>query len=322
MRCRYRFSVKGHIRILKKFPIKFDDYEFDFRTTDKETIDSVWVTFPCNNEADWPKLTTLNGPIKANIRITQPRYENVVQMVRFLEGMLSFYGMESVAVDDPMTEWLPENEMEKSAIGVYSFSSSREDLDPRKLPELKLGLLAQSLYAYHDAWHLEPLLNFFRRGFIAIRDERFIEAIYNFYFYLESAYGNGHTRNYKIKREFEQCAELVSAIENARDKFDVSKHHHKKLIYHRFDMSYRGKNAREIIGTIVELRGFLHHHNRQRADIWHPEDKWTYSADAFFLWDVVHSLAFCEVNKYVFSDKVKAMFIEALKQRQTENREV
>ncbi len=309
MRCRYKFDVTGSIRILRALPIRFRSFTFEYITSDNTLLKQIWVTFREEDQANWPTVIPKeSGPIKAHFRITQPRYDEISNIIMFVEGMLSFFGLDSVNIEESEIEWLPESEQEKSALGVYSFRMSKQSIETNELPEMKLQLLAQSLYAYEDAWHLEPQLNFVRRGMVSIRKEQFIDAIYNFYFYLESRFGNGYTSNKKVEEEFCKNNELRDAILKSRDEFNLTHHQNRRQIYLRFDKYYKGKAAEEIINTLIDLRGFLHHHNQKRKDIWHPSDKWTYCGDAFFLQAVVHKLAFSEALKYIFSEKNEKHF--------------
>jgi hypothetical protein len=310
MKCQYHFRIKGILKLGSVFPITFRDFVFTFHQNAHGLLDEIWVAVQVADRAEWPSfLPTPSGPIKGNLRITHPSYDSIVDIMRFLEGALSFFGMESIDVEDPSIEWLPEDPEEDRALSLHSFTSSRAEIDPNTLPETRLGLLAQVLYSHEDAWSLEPQLNFFRRGFVAIRDERFIEAIWNFYFYLESTFGNGQTKNKAVKRQFQSNQRIVQAVAAARDKFDLSKHPRRQAIYIRFDQAYRGKTEHQIIETIVDLRGYLHHHTAKRKGEWHPADKWQFAADAFILQSITHQLAYADLSIHVFSDKNKERFL-------------
>ncbi|MBD3229639.1 MAG: hypothetical protein GF329_15770 [Candidatus Lokiarchaeota archaeon] len=307
MKCRYRFPVRSQTKVLIKHPIKLNDFIFEFQTSKDNIINELWVTFPCDKK-HWPSIVSMkNKDIKAHICIHEPRYGELTNIIRFIESMLSFYGFQSVDLSNRLIEWIPENDSEKKSLKLDSFKSEPY-FNINNLPIINFSLIVQSLYSYPEAYHIEPSLAFFRRGLYSIKYDRFIEAIYNFYFYLESVYGNGQTKNYKLKKEFAKHNDLVRAIENARDNFDLSKHPLSKIIHSRFDSIYRGKNANDIIDNIVDLRGFLHHHSNKRPGIWHPEDKLNFCCDAFFLMDVVHPLAYKKVNKFVFSEETKKLF--------------
>jgi hypothetical protein len=314
MKCRYRYKAKTLVRLGESFPLEFMDLLFEFQKNSTGLVDEIWVTVHVPDKSMWPSVVFHpDRQIKTEFRMTRPENETVVHILRFLEGGLSFYGLESIDFDDPKKEWLPETDEEKIELTVHSYSSSTERIDISSVPVAKFGLIAQTLYAYADAWDLEPQFNFFRRGVIAIRDERFIDAIYNFYFYLESTFGNGQTRNERIKAEFAKNQDLMTMVGVARDRFDVSRHVYRNLMNARFDGVYRSKTEREIISTIVDLRGFLHHHTSKRKDIWHPSDKWTYSADAFLMQDIVHGLAHNSLTRHAYSEKNLDKFKDAIR---------
>jgi hypothetical protein len=59
----------------------------------------------------------------------------------------------------------------------------------------------------------------------------------------------------------------------------------------------------KILKHIVERRGFLHHHTGKKHDIWHPERQERFDAEAKFLQDVCHQIAYKQVGEIFFREE-------------------
>jgi hypothetical protein len=309
MRCRYVFEVQSLLKFDPKIPVDEAGMRFRFHVNEQRLLSQLSVEVSVPDENDWPSLNRANlRESVAHLTFTYPRYEDIRKRVRFLESAMGLYGVEQINLEEPAVEWTPESPEEQARLPVQGYKRQRMPPDLNGMPVVTLSLIAQSLFAYEEALHLEPGLSFVRRALVAIREERFIDAIYNAYFYLESTLGNGKTKTRAIATQFRRSEPLRREIEDAVSAFDVSQHPHRTAIEERFQKTYKGKSTDEIVDTIVSTRGFLHHHNRDRPGMWHPSEKWEYAADAFLLTSIVHRLAIFESSAYVFSQENKNRF--------------
>ncbi len=316
MRCRYVFEVQSLLKLGPTFPIDEAGMRFGFHVNEQHLLNQLSVEISVPDDNDWPSSSPTNlGPIKANLRFTYPRYDEVRDRVRFLESAMGIYGLERVNIEEPELQWTSESPEERARLSVHSYVRRRLPPSLAGMPEVRLGMVAQSLYAYKDVIHLEPGLNFVRRALLAVREDRFIEAIYNAYFYLETSIGNGKTKNVAIAAEFRKSGCLRREIESAVAAFEVSHHPHRRILEERFRTTYEGKSTDETIQTIVETRGFLHHHNQKRPGMWHPSEKWEYATDALLLTSIVHRLAIYEVGQHVFSRENQTRFERVVRER-------
>jgi hypothetical protein len=64
-------------------------------------------------------------------------------------------------------------------------------------------LLARSVLAGNAAYEIEMPLSFFRHGLIDLRDRQYIEAIYDFYFVLDTMCAEGTFKARDQKKAFE-----------------------------------------------------------------------------------------------------------------------
>ncbi|HWR88426.1 MAG TPA: hypothetical protein VN277_08410, partial [Acidiferrobacterales bacterium] len=114
--------------------------------------------------------------------------------------------------------------------------------------------------------------------------ERYVDAIYDFYFVLESLFSNGHTKNRKVKGQFRQSNILQTAVGKGLASGLVQKVLARdERLKQEFAVRYLKKAHNEITDSFVELRGFLHHHSVMRPNVWHPEEHHRFKLDALVL---------------------------------------
>ena len=65
------------------------------------------------------------------------------------------------------------------------------------------------------AWIIEIPLNFFRRGMLDVYERNYIEAIYDFYFILETVFGEGRFKTAAVSTAFLNSAQLRSCVQRA-----------------------------------------------------------------------------------------------------------
>ncbi len=202
--------------------------------------------------------------------------------------------------------------MEKERLTIFSFSRSLEQVPDEKLPNTPFDLIARSIIVAWDAREIEVPLSFYRKGRIDIDEGRYIEAIYDFYFMLESVFAE--KGNSKLCEEaFKQNDSLRKSVEKALiDDVLLGEIRREKRLQSAFDEHYKGATE-EVIDDIVELRGFLHHYTSRRRDIWHPEEHERFEVDALVLQHIAYHLAFELVKPYVFSEQAIQIYTELIK---------
>ncbi len=287
-------------------PLRGRIYDFDLKDG---YIESISVCVPNYDEQYFPSMTThTTGPAKASIVIPDDPYLPEIQReLMAIEGLLSFYGVKSIEVRSPKLEWIPENDKDKAKLKVFTFSHRyvpMEEMDTEPVPH---DLLVGSLIAACDCFEIEVPLNFFRKGSEDVFDRRYIEAIYDFYFLLETLYGDGKFRTKAVIDSFIRSSELESCVGEVLNLAGYPFWRGEHLI-NQFNSKYKNKSYKEIITQIVELRGFLHHHSEKRNSNWHPNRQEQYKMDAFFLQDVCFRVAFRLSAKYIFSDETKRIY--------------
>ena len=276
MKCVYRITVKGELRLLEKRPLNIRGFIYEFETEADGSVSHVKVTTSLNKE-EWPQFVPAAAPGEVHALTFKNPQEMFMKIdLQSLETVLSIYGSPKIDLNTVEVKWIPENELEKSALRVTEFKRWIDD--PFPVPPTPFDVIVRSIIASIELQNVSLPLSFYRQGSIAYAEQRYIEAIYQFYFLFETLFGNGKTRNRAIKAEFKQSALFRSAVEyfltTAPDEFPSPK----------LAADLRNKfgtfNCDSLIDHIVDLRGFLHHHTSRRRNIWHPLRQIEYSLEA------------------------------------------
>ena len=307
MRFKYTFKVHGSIRLTQLFHFSVDTYRFDF-ITDKGCIREIAISFPITGN-ELPTVTeSPEQRVKMHMTIPSPRLSEVREIMRSIEGQWSLFGVTSIDIKRPKYEWIAETEREKQDIHIFEFSSARADLGDDGIPELTFDLLARPVISAVKEKHHDVILTFYRRGCNDIYNEEYIEAIYDFYFILESAYASGKTKNYAVEREFLASAELRNHIEevvNDQKLVAMLRPHERKFYVELIS----NKSVDEVIKLMVNMRGFLHHHTEKRRDVWNPEDQERFKSEAFFLQNLCYKIAFDIFERRAYDDEVVKVYL-------------
>ncbi len=309
MKCRYKFAIEGKIKPTVLHPINVRGLEYDFLTNENGVITHISVTTGHVDKRSWPIVQESNeAGVKLEINIpSEPHYPFILQELQVIEGLLSIYGMEKIDYENFHVEWLPNSEDEKNQLAMYNFSTGKNEIEDSSLPPLSFDLLARPIIGAPLGEKSEVTLSFFRKGRIDVKNSRYIEAIYDFYFVMESAYGDGKFKKAQIVQSFMKSKELVSIVkESLQNPCEIIQREHKLRL--QFQEKYAKKSVEQVISEIVELRGFLHHHTAKRKDIWHPEKHKEYEMEAIFLQDVCFKIAFKVYGEVVFNEDTVAKY--------------
>jgi len=290
MRCRYIFDVTGRIKPQQIVPFTVDEFLFEFQI-ERGFIKKICVSFEITNP-ELPVVTRNPKPgVALHLNVTSPRIEEVEEIMRQIEGMLSFWGVEEINVRTPKYEWIAENDEEKKKIELHNFSVTTKEIEDHEIPPVSFDLIARPIIAsVRDKQH-NVLLSFNKRGRVDVINHDYIEAIYNFYFVIESYYAGGKNKNYAVEKEFKASKHLANNINGVlRDpNFIISI---PEELREKYKKLYLNKNIDSIIKDLVNLRGYLHHYSTKRKDNWHPDKQHEYKLEAYFLEKISHNVAF------------------------------
>jgi hypothetical protein len=96
-----------------------------------------------------------------------------------------------------------------------------EPLSAKPAYPLPFDLLARAILASDAATDIEVPLNFFRRGLLDVYDGAYIEAIYDFFFVLETCFGGGKYKKAQVLTAFQASGRLRSCVVALRRPFPI-----------------------------------------------------------------------------------------------------
>lgn len=312
MQCRYSFAVEGRIRPSVNVPIPARGWLFEFKTK-QGLVTHIDVTVPLPLDKNWPSIQeNLAEGIKLHINIKTPDLPWIQRELKSLQGLLGIFGLHSIDLNNPIIQWIPESEDEQQKLDLYSFSSKDEHLPDEQVPPLSFDLIARAVLASDAASEIEVALNFFRRGMLDVYSHSYIEAIYDFYFVLESEFGDGKFKKKAILNSFMESSALRSCIQRAIAEPGLMLQN--KRTRDQFANTYAKMTVEDALAQIVELRGYLHHHTAKRRDNWHPDEQHHYEVDALFLQSVAYNAVFDLAKRYLWDTTVVSEYEALAKQ--------
>lgn len=315
MRCKFTFGVDGNLTLTETFPVETKYYRYEF-VRDRSLVTHIAVSLPVPNESDWPNVVVNPAPgVKLELRVNTPQLPFVQLELRTLQGALAPYGVRNINIEDPLIEWLPENDEERSRLPFNNYHRQSNRPDPNSFKPVPFDLVARIVIATDRLVEFETPLNFFRRGCRDIEDRQYVYAIYDFYFVLETLFVNGKFKKHDVVAAFRKSQALCAAVDlllkDPGPAFTTN-----KIIIAEFARTYQALGRERCIEKLVELRGFLHHHTLKRKGIWKPEWQRLYELDALVFQGIAYNVVFEILRPYLWSQEVIDAFqIEFRKSR-------
>jgi len=318
MRCMYTFELVGALRPERLLAFELDDFRFEFGVDkDSEQVRELMVSFPISVNEIATSKASLKGTTNADINLRQPRWERVQEIIRSAEAMWGLWGLQEIRVSEALISYIPESDEESSAITVNHFQVTRSKIPfLDDLPKLQLEyVIVPIITAVKERSH-DVRISFYRRGVQDVLNGEYIEAFYDFYFMLESSFGDGKTKNSQIQQKLLQAELLTTAIADTvfSDSYEGGL---PSELRSRYQADYANLTSSEFIKKLVKLRGFLHHHNSKRTDGWKPTRQEDFRLEAFMLQDICCrvgvELFFENIQKYEAEEDYKKLIDKHLK---------
>lgn len=288
MKCKYSFAVKSDVRLPTDITFKVGARRYELSNVNGRlgllsvTVDDFPPSaLPSFDPLDPGENNGISGQLKF---LNDPLWPDLSADLRTMEGILSLWGIRQIDFESPTWEWIAESDKEKELILIPSFSRTLEDIEPR---DAQLDFLVRSVLAADALTHLEIPLNFFRDGKRDLRDNRFVKAVHNFFFCLETQFGDGHFRTRQLVPAFRKSTQLVDAIEQMKN-FPGEGIGSGRTFAETLRRRYLEPSADEIIQTLVQLRGELHHHTLKKRSHWNPGLQMEFELDALVLQWICH----------------------------------
>lgn len=277
MKCQYTFPVRGRLLVPHSHPVTLDGWLFEF-LKEGERVIAFRVTVPYPDTHPLPLATPPSPGRPAHFEFQSPLFDEVVDVARSTFGLLAFHHACEIDASLAETKYIPESEAERQALPLYSIRM--EPPSPIQV-RVQYRLLLRALIAARTAAPYEHALAFLRLGQLALQQRRYIEALYHFFFVLESQFGQGKSRSRALERAFLSSPELVSTVE------DLLKDPESLLATKGAEWA---RSARSVLAHFISIRGRLHHHSAASSKTWHPDSHQEYRLDCACLGELAISL--------------------------------
>ncbi|MFA5126994.1 MAG: hypothetical protein WC465_03280 [Patescibacteria group bacterium] len=264
-----KVRVDGHSTIRDSYIMNVDPYLLKIDCNEYGGVDYLSVGVRVKDFRNYlPKLNISKDDRAHTLNIPDNHFHaDIINLLQHIESLGSFWlGVKKIYWDNPISTWIPENEEEEkilkndSTINGYSFDKKYEP----NIVEFSSGILRQIIDNRNFYKRLVIPLSFYREGRNEFESKRYIQAFYNFYFYLEDLYGNGKTKNNQIENEFLNSKQFVEAVEETLVLFSTNGYekHFRKLqeLLSSKKYDYRTEG---VVKLIVSIRGNLHHFSQK-----------------------------------------------------------
>jgi hypothetical protein len=256
---------------------------------DGHTVSSIRLDLPVPDFDRWlPSLTPGAGTTGNPHRIAfedPPQAERLLNTLQYLESLGSFWlGIKRIHWNDAKWEWVPESDSERGRLAVFSVSRS-QSYERRAVP-FRPQILRQLLEAETDKSWLTIPMSFLREGHNDYEAHRYVNAFYNFYFFLEDLFGHGKTKNRHILEAFRSSADLKLGVAKAYSQ--CSDYPGKQEAIDSLIEAVGGATTPDgLLEFLVGMRGELHHFSRRSSrPKGHPLNQHEFQPLGFFVMSI------------------------------------
>lgn len=307
MRCRYTFTVVSDVGLPASVCFKRGLTEFTFKL-EKDRFTSLVVEQPEVKMIHHGRIEPAPpGGIGQVMIPTDPLLPFVQMEIRAVRGALALWGVSNIDIDHPLVEWLPESDDEKKALVISSFQYGNTLPGSRPPRVAPIDQLIRPFLSWQEFLPVEIPLEYFRRGAEDLTKGHYIEAIYDFYFVIEFLFAGGKFTKHAVREAMLGSTEAKRIISESQ-KHVLLDLRDNPADLERFNNRYRNRTVEEVIDTLTDLRGLLHHQSQTRKQNWHPASPEQFKVDAYFLCAAAHSAVLNLSTSLLFTPEAEAEF--------------
>lgn len=286
MQFELKAKAEGDTFLDETIQVSFGAYTITVFKDDRNKISSLSIKTPVDDFRSILPVIMIANDSASTHQLTLPHnfyFDDIISLFQYIESLGGFwFGIQRIHWAEPEQNWIPENEDERKFTEVNQISFSRAyKID---LVKMKSSRLVEILESWDRYKHLVIPLSFYREGRNEFREKRYINAFYNFYFYLEDLYGNGKTKNWQVENEFITSQHINSAAKETLSEFKAcgGKHLDDLMSFSRQENC--DLDADGLIKLIVKVRGTLHHFSQKSTKkVGHPFNQAEFETIAFVL---------------------------------------
>jgi hypothetical protein len=313
MKAKYTFQIKGKVRLANSIPITNEGFTFFFPTDDNGMVTHLEVECNCPPD-EWPRV--VNHPSgDSAIDVRSISWHFLFVKLQGIEALCSVWGLKAIDKKNYKIEWIPENEEEKSKLIIRNFKVLPPQLQDNEIRPLSFPYIGQAIIASWDGSKLSTLCSFYRRGVEDYENDLYITAIYQFYFILESLYGDGKFKENDLIKKFDASDELKKIFyETFKDNQFLNGLKMKYVDKINRSEHYGDRDFSKFMLRFIRLRGFLHHHSSKNRKVWHPDNHDEFKIDAFLLSVLTNRIVFDKIWSYCGSENVVELYNKQIKE--------
>ncbi|MFC1495194.1 hypothetical protein ACFL6W_07935, partial [Thermodesulfobacteriota bacterium] len=258
MKCKLSFPVKGDVKFPFSTIFKKEDKEYQFVLEDNY-LKEISITIDNHPESCMPTIeNNEDAEIKTFLTIPSiPYWDDIVSDIRTFEGALSIWGVREINIEEHEIVWIPESDSDKEKMQLYSFQIKKNKMKKEDDYMDPLDMFIRTILGAEELRVEEIPMNFYRRGRNNLFEERYIDAIYDFFFVIENLFAGGEFKQKKVIQKLTSCNELLLAIDDMKSDPKDYKVNYDRKINAEFTQKYIEKENKNIIKEMVKMRGFL-----------------------------------------------------------------
>ena len=222
-------------------------------------------------------------PLGEAPRETNGEIEDLRDLLRHLESFCGYVlGVDYVDWFCPKLEWIAENPEEEAGLTVskwdvhYAFVPEPVQVDPK--------LLAKAVLNRAEMSYLDIPLSFFREGRADYGQRRYINAFFNFYFFIEGLYAGGRSNEKEVVGKYLQSQQLRRSAELTLQRFEsmtdpIGGRHALNLQVFLHELGFAW-DAEGLLRLVVRMRNRLHHYSHKARGVrrGHPLNQTEYES--------------------------------------------
>ncbi len=286
---RYTYPVNTALSLDEKWPICVDGFSIDWVTSDNNRVTHISVEVEIDKLDALPTIRQSEKKgVALDINIKElPKLNEVEEALRTLQGILSIFAILEIKFEELQVEWIGQTTEENEKIQIHSFQASREKPELNSPRELNFDLIARAVASISEASDYEVPLSFLRKAQLDMHSDRYIEAFYSFFFFLETQFAPGYSDPKVVKNKLKSSSLVRDGLLEAKSSLLTSR---------RPDDAAKlpgllALSDEKLIEALVKLRGNLHHHAHSKPGIWHPDKQKEYRSEALLIGEICHAIA-------------------------------
>lgn len=304
MDVRLRFPILRPLKLDDAWPIDGSGVEMSFEMTDGAA--TALILLFRNQSTDLaPSIEQLDGPVKAQITIKGGLEAIGRQIAQRFSDYINLYFVVPIDLKSMEAEYIPADEAERAAIGLYSFKSKKE----RQNPPLPFDMMAQAFFAVESQDDPSFASHMTRLAREALINQQDIDAFRYGFLLIEALYGNGKFQTRDLVRELLDNADFRPMVEQTIHDIQHDPVHRASVAKATVAEHH---TAEALIKYLIDRRGFYFHGNLKRKDAWRPDKASEARPVAEIVVDLAGQIS-ASYSAAMFGDEINTRFMNNAK---------